>query len=170
MFFSPYFKYKIDANKPIKADVEPAQQTADALASTTITLQSDESHDKNQSQNNDDNKHAIVHVDDDAATATNSQASGPTSVVAPLATTEDDDDKDDATINKWSELRVKALKFNENKYFGYIVKAIITIASASLVNRNRYLDNLWIVICSGFFFFFWRRERGEVIIGGKWEA
>lgn len=93
-------------------------------------------------------------MDDGAATKsapqpTTAKATA-TSVVAPLATTEDDDDKDDATINKWSELRVKALKFNENKYFGYVVKAIITIASASLVNQieiDTIVENLWKFIC-----------------------
>lgn len=54
-------------------------------------------------------------------------------VVAPVATTEDDDDEDDATINKWSKFRVKALKFNESTYFGYIVLAIIFIGSIALV-------------------------------------
>lgn len=54
-------------------------------------------------------------------------------VVAPVATTEDEDE-DDATINKWSKFRVKALKFNESTYFGYIVLAIIFIASIALVS------------------------------------
>lgn len=53
-------------------------------------------------------------------------------VVAPVAT--EDDDEDDATINKWSKIRVIALKFNESTYFGYIVLAIIFIASIALVS------------------------------------
>lgn len=53
-------------------------------------------------------------------------------VIAPVAKTEDEDE-DDATINKWSEFRVKALKFNENTYFNYIVLVIIFIGSAALV-------------------------------------
>lgn len=54
-------------------------------------------------------------------------------VVAPVAITEDDDE-DDATINKWSKFRVKALKFNESTYFRYIVLAIIFIGSIALVS------------------------------------
>lgn len=56
------------------------------------------------------------------------------SINAPVATTEDDDDEDDATINKWSKIRVKALKFNENTYYRYIVLVIIFIGSIALVN------------------------------------
>lgn len=53
-------------------------------------------------------------------------------VSVPVATTEDDNE-DDATINKWSKFRVKALKFNQSTYFGYIVLAIIFIGSIALV-------------------------------------
>lgn len=59
-------------------------------------------------------------------------------IVAPVATTEDDDE-DDATINKWSKFRVKALKFNESTYFRYIVLAIILIASIALVRDSNTL-------------------------------
>lgn len=55
-------------------------------------------------------------------------------VVAPVAT--EDDDEDDATINKWSKIRVIALKFNESTYFGYIVLAIIFIGSIALVRTT----------------------------------
>lgn len=54
-------------------------------------------------------------------------------LIAPVATTEDDDE-DDATINKWSKIRVKALKFNENTYYRYIVLVVIFIGSIALVN------------------------------------
>lgn len=59
---------------------------------------------------------------------------------APVATTEDDDDEDDATINKWSKIRVKALKFNENTYYQYIVLVIIFIGSIALVNSYKCLN------------------------------
>lgn len=54
-------------------------------------------------------------------------------VVAPVAATEDEDE-DDATINKWSKFRVKALKFNENTYFRYIVLIVIIIGSIAMVS------------------------------------
>lgn len=57
-------------------------------------------------------------------------------VIAPVATNEDEDE-DDATINKWSKIRVKALKFNENTYYSYIVLAVIFIASIALVRSSR---------------------------------
>lgn len=65
-------------------------------------------------------------------------------VIAPVATNEDEDE-DDATINKWSKFRVKALKFNENTYYSYIVLAIIFIASIALV-RSICLLRLYIAL------------------------
>lgn len=50
-------------------------------------------------------------------------------VDTPVATAEDDNEND-ATINKWSELRIKSL--SENKYFLCVVTYIILIASISL--------------------------------------
>lgn len=78
-------------------------------------------------------------------------------VVAPVATTEDDDDEDDATINKWSKFRVKALKFNESTYFGYIVLFIIFIGSIALV-RNESNTSLNCGLCM----VMWQSQIAEI--------
>ncbi|XP_031630611.1 sodium channel protein para-like [Contarinia nasturtii] len=113
-----------DANKPIKNDMESLPVDA---PSTTITLSSNEPDDKNHSQTKDSKKQSVGRAD--------VKETGASSVVvsAPVVTTEDDNE-DDATINKWSKFRVKALKFNQSTYFGYIVLAIIFIGSIALVH------------------------------------
>lgn len=58
---------------------------------------------------------------------------GNVAFIAPVAASEDDDE-DNATINKWSKIRVKALNFNENTYYRFIVLFIIFIGSIALVN------------------------------------
>lgn len=63
----------------------------------------------------------------------------------PVATGVEDDDKDDATINKWSKIRVTALKFNEYiTYAEYIVLFIIFIGSIALV-RDEYINIKFVI-------------------------
>lgn len=70
---------------------------------------------------------------------------GNVAFIAPVAASEDDDE-DNATINKWSKIRVKALKFNESTYFAYIVLAIIFIGSIILVNGYKYTFDTFLYI------------------------
>lgn len=125
---------------PIKSD--GAQQAVDNAAASEV-----QSGDANlQVQNND----VIVEVDGQPQTTTATKdividaraltvaAVEPANAgIAPVATVEETDDDDDAAkVNestKWSKCRVKLLKFNENKYFQYVVVAIVLIASVTLV-------------------------------------
>ncbi|XP_055311841.1 sodium channel protein para-like [Sitodiplosis mosellana] len=113
-----------DANKPIKNDMESLP--VDAPPSTTITLSSNKPNDKNRSE--DSKKPTVVQAD----VVEKNETGASVVVVAPAATK--DGDEDDATINKWSKIRVVALKFNESTYVEYIVLAIIFIGSIALVH------------------------------------
>lgn len=84
----------------------------------------------------------VVHTD---VVAKNETGASSVVVVAPVATGVEDGDADDATINKWSKIRVTALKFNEYiTYVEYIVLLIIFIGSIALV-RDEYINIKFVI-------------------------
>lgn len=78
------------------------------------------------------------------ASKTDGSTVGTTTAPIAIATAEETDDDDDAAkvneTTKWTECRVNILKFNESKYFQYIVTAIILISCIFLVKKYIYIS------------------------------